>query len=218
MNKLRLRYSKTGRAKYISHLDLMATMKRTLLRAGVRLKYSEGFNPHPYMSVALPLPVGAASVCELMDFGTEERLLPDGIPEILNAVLPEGLDILDAYISERKFGDIAWIDISGNLFYDHGAPPDIAESLAGRFSEENIAIMKKTKRGTSSIDIAPLVHDARFQFNGEVTMSARISAQNPSITPEDMMNALDGVYAALAPDFAMFTRTELFGADMSQFR
>ena len=69
MSKIRLLYSKTGKAKYISHLDLMATMRRALLRAGIELKYSEGFNPHPYMSVALPLPVGCSSICELIDIG-----------------------------------------------------------------------------------------------------------------------------------------------------
>ena len=66
MDKLRLRFEKTGRAIYISHLDLMATMQRAFSRAGLELKYSEGFNPHPLISVLLPLSVGTASVCELM--------------------------------------------------------------------------------------------------------------------------------------------------------
>ena len=68
MDKLRLRFKKTGRAVYISHLDLMQTMQRAFSRAGYELKYSEGFNPHPQISIALPLSVGTASLCELMDF------------------------------------------------------------------------------------------------------------------------------------------------------
>ena len=68
MDKLRLRFEKTGRAVYISHLDLMATMQRAFARAGLELKYSEGFNPHPLISILLPLSVGTASRCELMDF------------------------------------------------------------------------------------------------------------------------------------------------------
>ena len=68
MNKWRIVFSKTGMGKYISHLDLMHTMQRVFLRSGHRLKYSEGFNPHPIVSIALPLSVGHASVCELMDF------------------------------------------------------------------------------------------------------------------------------------------------------
>ena len=68
MDKLRLRFSKTGRAIYISHLDLMAAMQRAFARAELPLKFSEGFNPHPQISILLPLSVGTASVCELMDF------------------------------------------------------------------------------------------------------------------------------------------------------
>ena len=61
MDKLRLRFEKTGKAIWISHLDLMRVMQRAFLRAGCRMKYSEGFNPHPILSVCLPLSVGAAS-------------------------------------------------------------------------------------------------------------------------------------------------------------
>jgi len=166
MYKLRLRYSKTGKAKYISHLDLMATMRRALLRAGIKLQYSEGFNPHPYMSVALPLSVGCSSVCELMDFGTPVELLPDNIPSIVNTVLPEGIQVLEAYSSERGFNDIAWIRISGTLFYDAEASGNLTENLTERFASESIIIRKKTKRGISDIDIAPLVKDVQFYSDG----------------------------------------------------
>ena len=85
MDKLRLRFEKTGRAIYISHLDLMATMQRAFSRAGFRLQYSEGFNPHPLISILLPLSVGTASVCELMDFRLCEeadlRTLPERLTE-----------------------------------------------------------------------------------------------------------------------------------------
>ena len=66
--KLRLRFRKTGRAVYISHLDLMRTMQRAFSRAEYELEYSKGFNPHPQISISLPLSVGVASLCELMDF------------------------------------------------------------------------------------------------------------------------------------------------------
>ena len=55
MDKLRMRFEKTGRAIYISHLDLMHTLQRAFSRAGFRIKYSEGYNPHPVISIALPL-------------------------------------------------------------------------------------------------------------------------------------------------------------------
>ena len=216
--KIRLRFCKTGRAKYISHLDLMATMRRALLRAGIDLKYSEGFNPHPYMSIALPLPVGSSSICELMDIGAVIDIVPEGLPELINNVLPEGLKILEVYISERKFNNIAWVGINGSLYYDAGASSKVSDKLAMRFSEENIVISKKTKGGTCEINISPYIRDASFDQRGEVIMSARISAQNPSISPDNLMSALTGAYSALIPDFYDFTRTEVFDKDMKVFR
>jgi radical SAM-linked protein len=216
--KLRLRFGKAGRAKYISHLDLMSTMRRALLRAGIELKYSEGFNPHPYMSVALPLSVGSSSICELMDIGVANDISPDGLPEAINPVLPDGLEVSEAYIPERKFSEIAWVGISGSLYYDAGTPQDIAEKLTARFSVEHIIISKKTKSGISDIDISPYIRDTCFSRPGEVVMSARISAQNPSINPDNLISALNGGYEALMPDFHDFTRIEIFDKDMNIFR
>ena len=88
MDKLRLRFSKKGRAVYISHLDLMRTMQRAFMRAGYALRYSEGFNPHPVISILLPLGVGASSECELMDFQLTEEADLSALPTRLTAALP----------------------------------------------------------------------------------------------------------------------------------
>ena len=217
-DRLRLRFSKTGKAKYISHLDLMATMQRALLRAGVELSYSEGFNPHPYMSAALPLPVGCGSVCELMDIGASGEFSPEALPADITAALPEGLQVLDVYVPKRKFSGIVWLELKGALYYDYGTPPGAAERLTERFRADSIIISKKTKRGVSDIDIAPLIRNPEFAKNDELTMTIKVSAQNPTINPENLINALDGEYGALKPDFTLFMRTEIFDEDMNVFR
>jgi len=196
----------------------MAAMQRALLRAGLELKYSEGFNPHPYLSVALPLPVGSSSVCELMDIGMASDVQPGGIREQINAVLPEGIEVLEVYTPERKYSYIAWVEIRGILYYDAGAPAYAAKRLMKRFAEESIVISKKTKRGESDIDIAPFVRDVCFNDDGEVAMAARLSAQNPSITAENLMSALNGGYGMLMPDFYDLSRIEVFDKDMKVFR
>ena len=216
-NRLRLRFSKTGRAKYISHLDLMATMRRALLRAGIKLEYSGGFNPHPYMSIALPLPVGCSGMCELVDIGTEHDLLPDGLAEIINPAMPEGIEILEVYPPMRKFSGIAWVEISGTLYYDN-PPEQIVQKLTRRFSEENIVVSKKTKSGISLINIAQFIKDVCYNDETPVTMSAKLSARDPSISHINLMSALDGKYAQLAPDYSAFTRVEVYDADMRPFR
>ena len=97
MDKLRLVYEQTGRARWISHLDTMRTLQRGLLRAGVPIKYSEGFNPHAQISIVMPLSVGTESLCQLSDIRVKEDVDLASLPGRLTAVMPEGLRFLDAY-------------------------------------------------------------------------------------------------------------------------
>lgn len=217
MDKLRLRFEKTGRAVYISHLDLMTTMQRGFARAGLGLKYSEGFNPHPLISILLPLSVGTASVCELMDFRLREDAELSTLPERLTGVLPEGIRVLEAYPSERKSAQLKWLEIAGTLEYDHGAPE--AEELTAFFSQNEIVIEKKTKRGIGESDIRPAIRSIRFEREGEnIRLHAVLSAQEPTLNPELLASALRQLKPALAPDFAEFTRLETYGAEMSVYR
>jgi len=210
MGKVRFRYSKTGKAKYISHLDLMATMQRSFLRAGVNLKYSEGFNPHPYMSVALPLPVGGESLCELMDVG----LTDDTVPDIQLLELPEGLKIIDAYLPVRKFNEITWIEINGSMHYDKQADNDTIKQLRECFAEESIIISKRTKRGFKDLDIAPYIKEVDFSIEKCIEITAKVSAQNPTLNADDLMNALD---ERLKPDCICMNRIAIYDSNMIKF-
>ena len=233
-NMLRLRYRKVGKAKYISHLDLMETIRRSLLRTGISLEYSQGFNPHPYISVALPLSIGSGSECELLDFKTSDNLLPDGLSEMINNSLPEGIEILEVYTPTRKFRDIAWLELRGFLFYDANPSDDIVDILTTYYKKDSIIITKKTKRGESEIDIAPHFCDMRFAIEDEVTqntprkkvyqtekaltMSVKVSAQEPTINHEHILNALVGEYSVFKPDFSLFTRIETYDDRIGIFR
>jgi len=216
MSKLRLSYCKTGKAKYISHLDLMATMNRALLRSGVELKYSSGFNPHPYMSVALPLPVGCGSECELMDIAIDGAMGQEDLPLQINPFLPEGIKVYEAYEPSRKFCEITWLAISGVLYYDKPVT-DLSNRLADRFDACSIIISKRTKRGVTDIDIAPFIRDLTFSSGEVISMTAKISAQNPSINPDNLMSALEGAYSDLSPDFASFIRVGILDEEMKKF-
>ena len=215
---IRLRYSKTGKAKHISHLDLMATLGRAFMRAGIQLKYSEGFNPHPYISVALPLPVGCESICEHADIRVTDVSGMGTFPQRLTSVLPEGLEVTDAYIPDRKFSAIAWMTIICKLFYGTGAAPDIINRLNSVFLTGSMIVPKKTKRGASDINIAPFIKKIMISGGKTATMTAEVSAQNPSITPQMLITALEMNMAATTPDFYMFTRAEIYDINMEVFR
>ncbi len=94
MRSVRLNFSKTGRAIYISHLDVNRMMTRAVRRAQLPMWYTEGFNPHPYIAFALPLSLGQSSDCEYMDIRIEGDMTDDEIKSRLNEVLPEGVKIL----------------------------------------------------------------------------------------------------------------------------
>lgn len=218
-NNLRLRLSKTGRAVYISHLDLMRTMQRAFLRADMPLKFSEGYNPHAMISFALPLSVGTDSECELMDFRLKGFM---ALPEIafrLNRVLPEGLHVLEVYEQERKFKYIKWLDVEGIFEYDYGTPEQIISELTDFFGRESIVIEKKTKKGTGEMDIIPAIRSILLDCGKTtITLKATLSAQEPTMNPANLVSALRQLAPELAPNAAFFKRIEVYDADMNLFR
>lgn len=219
MDKLRMRFTKTGRAVYISHLDLMHTLQRGFSRAGYRLKYSEGFNPHPQIAIALPLSVGTGSVCELMDFRVAEELNLSDFPARLSEALPEGLTVTEVYEPERKAALLKWLEVDGQFEYDDRNPAEMAEKLTDFYAGEEIVISKKTKRGVGESDIRGAIREIRFSpVEAAVHVHAVISAQEPTLNPDLLAEALRQLAPELTPDFAKFTRIETYDGDMKVFR
>ena len=219
MDKLRLRFKKTGRAVYISHLDLMQTMQRAFSRAGYELKYSEGFNPHPQISIALPLSVGTASLCELMDFKLRDEAELSPLPARLSAALPEGLEVTDCYEPTRKAALLKYLRVSGLFEYDVRAVEEMAQALRSFYSAGEIVIAKKTKRGMGETDIKASIREISFEAKDRaVELEAVISAQEPTLNPELLWDALRQLAPDIAPDFAKFTRLETYDENMEIFR
>ena len=217
--KLRLRFAKEGRAVYISHLDLMRTMQRSFLRAGYPLKYSEGFNPHPVISILLPLGVGVSSQCELMDFSLTEPLDETALPERLTRAMPEGVRALEVYAGGRKVKELKWLRIEGVFEYDGRDPAKMCEGLSDFFAQKQIVITRKTKRGEGESDIAPAIREISFApAEKAVRLEAVISAQEPTLNPDHLVNALRQLAPVLAPDFAEFCRKAVYDAEMTVFR
>ena len=219
MDKLRLRFEKTGRAVYISHLDLMHTMQRAFSRAGYELKYSEGFNPHPQISIALPLSVGTGSFCELMDFKLNGEADLTALPEKLTAVMPEGIRVTDCYEPQQKVAALKYLEIDGCFEYDERSAADMCRELRDFFARESIVITKKTKRGMGESDIRPAIREISFsEGEGSVRLHAVISAQEPTLNPALLPDALRQLAPELEPDFARFTRLETYLENMEIFR
>ena len=219
MDKLRLRFEKTGRAVWISHLDLMHTMQRAFSRAGYALKYSEGFNPHPQISIALPLSVGMASRCEIMDFRLKNDADLNELPARLTAVMPEGIRVTDCYEQVNKPALLKYLEIEGSFEYDARDTEEMAKALTDFYAWESIVITKKTKRGVGESDIRPAIRDISFTAGvGEVRLHAVISAQEPTLNPALLADALRQLQPDIAPDFERFIRIENYLENMEVFR
>ena len=219
MDKLRLRFMKTGRAIYISHLNLMHTLSRGFSRAGVELKYSEGYNPHPQISIALPLSVGCASLCEILDFRLAADMPPEKLPALLNAVMPEGIEMLECYEQQRKVAELKYLQVEGRFEYDERSAVEMAAALTDFYGQSEIVIRKRTKRGEGDADIRSSVASIAFEPGEKlVRVSAVISAQEPTLNPELLAEALRQRRPELAPDFAAFTRIETLDAGMNIYR
>ena len=122
----RILFSKTGDAIWISHLDLMRLFQRAFKRAGLSLKHTQGYNPRPSVSIALPLSVGVESVCELLDFELDGAQVPnEEIMTRLNTALVDGIRVLSVYDDGRKIKDIAYLYCAVTLEYDSTLPASV---------------------------------------------------------------------------------------------
>jgi len=222
MSDQRLLFSKSGRACYISHLDLMRTFQRAFLRAGVSIKHTEGFNPHAFVSIALPLAVGYSSGCELLDFVLLDGGSKEEVPEQLNRVLPEGIFVQKCYDGEQPVKKLAWVDWTVALEYDKGVPEGAKEALEELLGRDSLVIQKKSKkakRGFTEVDIIPSVRS--FQVTeGEknVLLRAVLSAQNPGLNPELILTAFRQACPELAPDLVRCHRNEVLDGGGKVFR
>ena len=144
----RIKFTKTGKMQFISHLDLNRVMRTALIRAGIPIYYSEGFNPHPKMVFALPLSIGAESECELLDIKITKDMSNEDIKERLSKELPAGMSVIGVTDPTEKFTEIAWAE------YEIGFESPIDCS---KLDETEIVITKRTKSGEKQSNIKPQI-------------------------------------------------------------
>ena len=220
MSKLRLLFIKENQASYISHLDLMRTFQRVFPRAGLELKHSQGFHPHPLISIVLPLPVGQSSDCELLDFEVEQDIDGTGVADMLNTGLPAGLRVRECYRVERPARDLAYLRARLELDYDHGVPDGALDRLRELFSRDEVLVEKRTKhKELAQINVVPLIRSIEWrEAPNLVTADVIVAAQNPGLNPALLANAVAAQLPEPAPDFARVRRLELLDDQMRVFR
>ena len=201
MRKECLLFAKQGRAVWISHLDLTRVLARAFARARVPLAYSEGFNPHPYLSSALPLPVGVSSGCEVLFFGVTDTADLSGVTDALNGALPEGLSILRLLEPLPDIKDIAAAAYRYKLRWTSQADCQAALAL---FDGRTLPIEKKTKKGRQLIDMKPLIQSVNIQRQegGHVLLDCILSGGQTPASPTALLNVF-GTHATLPASYGI---------------
>lgn len=149
MREVRLRFSKTGQAKYISHLDTNRVFSRALARAKINLWYTQGFNPRPYMSFSLPLSLGVESYCENVDLRILDDLTDEEIKERMNNALPLGIRIVDVYEDFMDCHDIVYSDYVYKFEFKDNETA--LEKIIAVLESDEILAQKKAKQGKRRI-------------------------------------------------------------------
>ena len=216
----RLLFEKKGNAIWISHLDLMRVFQRSFKRAGLPLTHSQGYNPRPSVSIALPLSVGVESACELLDFELDGyEVSCEEMRDRLNETLVSGVKVLEVYEEARKLKHLAYLDCVVTLEYDNGAPA--ADAVAELFHRETLFVEKKSKaNGIQDQDILPMIRSLNVEQTDSqtLTISARVCCQNPTLNPMQMVAAIERHAPELKPDFAKCCRVEVYDTENNIFR
>ena len=217
----RLLFEKTGNAVWMSHLDLMRLMQRAFKRAQLNLKHTQGFNPRPSVSIALPMSVGLESVCELLDFDLEGQMVScDEIRERLNRALVDGVVVHAVYENGAKIKHLAYLDCVLTLEYDIGVPEEAVERIHTLFADGQVVVEKRGKNGPVEQDIAPMIRKFCVEeTEGDaLTIRARICCQNPTLNPMLIPAAIERYLPECKPSFVRCCRQEIYNTEEKIFR
>ena len=217
----RLLFEKTGNAVWISHLDLMRLFQRAFKRAGLFLKHTQGFNPRPSVSIALPLSVGVESCCELLEFELDGDTVPcDEIKERLNAALVDGITVREVYDFGRKYRDLSLLECAVILKYDAGIPDGAEQEIKSLFALPSLILPKKTKNGIQEQDIIPMIRrlDVNCIDKTTIELQALICCQNPTLNPAQLVLAIEMNLNTLAPSYSRCKRIEIYDEKETVFR
>ena len=216
MLKLRLLFEKTGSAKYISHLDLMNVFRRSFLRADIPIYYTKGFNPHPYLSVALPLPTAFDGKAELLDFDLDSDDMPAAFAARLNAKLPTGIRVLNVYERVTLPKVVTYASYTVQV---HGTGFDAA-AVKDLFARDELLVIKKSKSGETEINVKEFIHslDASDTEDGVCIETVVCAGSNKNLNPTYLVKVMEKELSEAAVEYATYCRNEIYTEQMEVFR
>ena len=163
---VRVRFFKIGNLQYISHLDLIRTLSKVVVRTRLPLWYTEGFNPKPKISYAAPLSVGTESLCEYMDIRLTDYVPEEEVLAALNRNLTDEMQVTDVCYPQTKLTDLCWIAYEIRI-HTAGVCDELAKACEEVLTADEVLIRKTGKAGEHTVDIRPAIRSASVACEGE---------------------------------------------------
>lgn len=204
--KIRIRFEKQGQMKFIGHLDMVRYFQKVMRRANVDICYSEGFSPHQKMSFAAPLSVGVISKGEYFDIEVNSSLSSKEMIKNINAQNVEGVKV----VSYKELPEGAKNAMSIVAGADYFVYTDLftEDQVNDFYAQDEINILKKTKKSEKIVDIKPMIHEMKFNEDGIFMKVSQGSAAN--LKPDLVMSALEQFTGAKLPEFVQYERLDMY--------
>lgn len=220
MRCVRIWFKKMGMSRYVSHLDLMRAMTRAIRRAKVPLWYTEGFNPHPYMTFSLPLSLGMESLCESMDIRIEGESTNEDVYNMLKGSMPPGIEIIsvDEPVFDPKKISFGEFDI---LFDCENRADEIKHLIEEMLTRDELIVQKLGKKGRhkvlKDINLIEFIKQYNVTTNGErvklnlILPAGSVTNVNPSLLADEIVKEYGDISYTII-------RRQLLTEDMEKFR
>ena len=194
VQRLRIRYAKRGRLRFVSHRDFARAFERALRRSGVPTAYSAGFSPHPKISYVGAAPTGSASEAEYLEIGLQTEMDPEQVRIALDEALPDGLDILEVLpagpggLPEQIEASCWRIELPGLT------PEALGAAVADFLRRDSVIVERVTKKGLRLLDARAAVFSARtVVIDGCAILDVVVAQVSPAVRPDDVLTALGAV-------------------------
>ncbi len=199
--KARIKFRKYGVLKFIGHLDVMRYFQKVMRRADIPIAFTGGFSPHMIMSFASPLGIGLESDGEYLDIELTEPIAGSEAVRRMNKTGVEGIEVLSflQIAEEKKMTGMTILAAADYLVTpkkdilpdtgsaDHRLSPDWKDQFSDFMGQNEIRVMKRTKRSEREVDLRPLVYDWEFRGNSIFIRAAAGSTEN--LKPDLIMDA-----------------------------
>lgn len=214
MRSVRVFFKKEGRTKYISHLDLNRFMLKIIRKSKIPVWFSEGYNPHPYITFALPLSLGFESDYEVMDIRLDDDSYSnDSVFNALSGLLPVGFELIKCSDPIMKAGQVCFADYK--IVFD-SEDSSVVNELYSFLQSDSIVSSKKTKKGTiKEIDLKNYIKD--FSLNGTTLNLTLAAGGSNNLNPKLVLDAYSSFKSVSLPYYTI-TRTMLYNDNMEIFK